>query len=206
MPCSSQPFCQTFEDRTCSLDPARHQIGHQASDCAESVVLTDKILIQYLHVLLPRILPGERLWPKDSQSFRMQFRLLCTDARLPALPWRPYSIRRGGATAHFLQFGSLDKTAVRGRWQSTRTATVYINEGIAALTSIVTTPAQNLTFDLWRKWWPQQRYLHGETLENEPHAVRKVPCSFPLCGDLDRFPFYSLEFRLSTTSYTTGTI
>ena len=116
--------------------------GIRRGDFAESVVLTDPVLIQYLHVLLPRILPGERLWPKDSQSFRAQFRELCADARLPALPWRPYSIRRGGATAHFLQFGSLDKTAVRGRWQSARTARVYINEGIAALASIVSTPAQ----------------------------------------------------------------
>ena len=110
---------------------------------AESVVLKDPVLIQFLHVLLPRILPGEHLWPKDSQSFRTHFRKLCTDARLPPLPWRPYSLRRGGATAHFLQFGSLDKTAVRGRWQSTRTARLYVDEGVAALAlSTVSTPAQ----------------------------------------------------------------
>ena len=107
-----------------------------------NVVLTDPVLIQYLHVLLPRILPGEHLWPKDSRSFRTQFRELCADAGLPPLPWRPYSLRRGGATAHFLQFGSLDKTAVRGRWQSTRTARLHVDEGVAALASIVSTPAQ----------------------------------------------------------------
>ena len=83
-----------------------------------------------------------RFWPKDSQSFRTQFRELCADARLPPLPWRPYSLRRGGETAHFLQFGSLDKTVVRGRWQSTRTARLYVDEGIAALASIVSTPVQ----------------------------------------------------------------
>ena len=42
----------------------------------------------------------------------------------------------------FLQFGSLDKTPVRGRWQSTRTARLYVDEGVAALASIVSTPAQ----------------------------------------------------------------
>ena len=47
--------------------------GIRRGDFAESVVLTDLVLIQYLHVLRPRILPGERLWPKDSQSFRIQF-------------------------------------------------------------------------------------------------------------------------------------
>ena len=118
--------------------------GIRRGEMAESVVLTVSVLIQYLHVLLPRILPGEHLWPRDSQSFRTLFRELCTDARLPPLLWRPYSLRRGGATAHFLQFGSLDKTAVRGRWQSTRTAParMYIGEGSAALASIVSTPAQ----------------------------------------------------------------
>ena len=116
--------------------------GIRRGDLAESVVLTDPVLIEYLHVLLTRILPGEHLWPKDSQSFRTQFRELCADARPPPLPWRPYSLRSGGATAHFLQFGSLDDAAVRGRWQSTRTARLYVDEGIAAHASIVSTPAQ----------------------------------------------------------------
>ena len=94
--------------------------GIRRGDLAESVVLTDPVLIQYLHVLLTRILPGEHLWPKDSQSFRTQFRELCADAGLPPL----------------------DKTAVRGRWQSTRTARLYVDEGVTALASIVSTPAQ----------------------------------------------------------------
>ena len=102
--------------------------GIRRGDYAESVVLTDPFLIQYLHVLLPRILHGERLWPKDSQSFRMQFRQLCTDARLPTLPWRPYSIRRGGETQRI--FFSL------ALWTRQRF------EGVAAFASIVTTPAQ----------------------------------------------------------------
>ena len=67
--------------------------GIRRGDLAESVVLTDPVLIQYFHVLLTRILPAEHLWPKDSQSFQTQFRELCADARLPPLPWRPYSLR-----------------------------------------------------------------------------------------------------------------
>ena len=132
-PGKAGPICLTLSNT---------KSGIRRGDLAESVVLTDPVLIQYLHVLLSRIFPGEHLWPKDSQSFRTQFRELCADAGLPPLPWRPYSLRRGGATAHFLQFGSLDKTAVRGRWQSTRTAKLYVDEGVAALASIVSTPAQ----------------------------------------------------------------
>ena len=149
--------------------------GIRRGDFAESVVLTDPVLIQYLHVLLPRILPGERLCPKDSQSFRAQFRELCADARLPALPWRPNSIRRGGATAHVLQFGSLYKTAVRGRWQSARTARVHIKEGIAALASTVSThQPKNVTFGLWRQMWPQQGYPYGKPHWQQTASVEKL--------------------------------
>ena len=42
-----------------------------------------------------------------------------------------YSLRRGGATWHFHHHGSLDRTAVAGRWAQVNTARIYI-EGAAA--------------------------------------------------------------------------
>ena len=100
------------------------KLGIRRGDLTESVVLTDPVLIHYLLVLLPRILLvsacGQRILNLFEHIFESCARTL------PPLDWRPYSLRRGGATAHFLQFGSLDKTAVRGRWQSTRTARLYI--------------------------------------------------------------------------------
>ena len=65
--------------------------GMRRGDLAEGVVLTDPIFIQHLLVLLPRILPGEHLWPKDAPSLRIFFRELCTDAKFPPFPWKPYS-------------------------------------------------------------------------------------------------------------------
>ena len=53
-------------------------------------------------------------------------------ARLALTNQQPYSLRRRGATAHFREFGGLDRAAVRGRWKSTSAARLYINEGIAA--------------------------------------------------------------------------
>ena len=46
------------------------------------------------------------------------FDYLVRRVRLRALSpqWRPCSLRRGGATACFMQLGSLDRTAVQGRW------------------------------------------------------------------------------------------
>ena len=43
----------------------------------------------------------------------------------------PYSVRRGGATAHFVQDGSLDITCERGRWGNMKTARVYVNTALA---------------------------------------------------------------------------
>ena len=79
---------------------------------------------------------------KRSFVFRF-FKRLCTDTRLLALSWRPYSLRRGGATAHFLEHGSLDKTAVRGRWPSTKTARIYINEAVSTFADHAHHPSAN---------------------------------------------------------------
>lgn len=49
------------------------------------------------------------------------------------LGFRPYSLRRGGATFWFHQHNSFDRLLVDGRWQSIRTARTYVNEGLALL-------------------------------------------------------------------------
>ena len=90
--------------------------GQRRSMQSELVVLSDPLLLAYVRCLIPRLAPGERLYLRGSQQFREDFGSLCRRASLPSLPWRPYSLRRGGPTAHFLEYGSLDKTALRGRW------------------------------------------------------------------------------------------
>jgi len=45
----------------------------------------------------------------------------------------PYSLRRGGATEHWRQFGALDRITVRGRWAQAATTRIYINDGLAML-------------------------------------------------------------------------
>ena len=52
---------------------------------------------------------------------------------LAELSFRPYSLRRGGATRWFSKHGSLDRVIVLGRWQAQRTARIYINEGLGVL-------------------------------------------------------------------------
>ena len=47
--------------------------------------------------------------------------------------FRPYSLRRGGATWWFTKHQNLDRILVQGRWLAHRTARIYINEGLAML-------------------------------------------------------------------------
>lgn len=50
--------------------------------------------------------------------------------------FRPYSLRRGGATHAFSQHGSMDKLLIAGRWQSQKTARLYVNQGLAVLAEL----------------------------------------------------------------------
>jgi hypothetical protein len=125
--------------------------GQRLQAVPESIVISDPLLLTYLQVLLPQLQSGEAIYPGGDRVFRASFAQLCREVRLPGVGWRPYSLRRGGATAHFLQFGSLDRTAVRGRWQSTRTARVYINEAVASLAAISASPAQDRSVEFYRR-------------------------------------------------------
>ena len=52
---------------------------------------------------------------------------------LESFEFRPYSLRRGGATFWFTKHGSLDRLLIDGRWQTPKTARIYINNGLAIL-------------------------------------------------------------------------
>ena len=53
--------------------------------------------------------------------------------KLEKFLFRPYSLRRGGATWWFTRHHSLDQILLQGRWQAPRTARIYLNEGLAVL-------------------------------------------------------------------------
>lgn len=50
--------------------------------------------------------------------------------------FRPYSLRRGGATADFRMYNSMERTLIRGRWGTSQAARQYIQEGLSVLTKI----------------------------------------------------------------------
>ena len=52
------------------------------------------------------------------------------------LRFKPYSLRRGGATAFFRKVNSMELTLERGRWASARIGRIYVNDGIAKETEM----------------------------------------------------------------------
>eukprot|EP00438_Fugacium_kawagutii_P026249 Skav233564 [mRNA] locus=scaffold563:694998:695918:- [translate_table: standard] len=57
--------------------------------------------------------------------------------------FRPYSLRRGGATADFRAHNSMERTLIKGRWGTNFAARQYIQEGLSVLTTITISPSQS---------------------------------------------------------------
>lgn len=110
---------------------------------SEAISLQDDLVLTLLQTLLD-IRKSQNclescLWDQSHQSFRQQFKKLTNDFGLAHLGFRPYSLRRGGATAFFQATLSMEATLLRGRWESTRVAKLYINDGLSFLPSLKTT-------------------------------------------------------------------
>ena len=69
----------------------------------------------------------------SSVKWRSLFAECLTALGLDRFQFRPYSLRRGGATWWFQKHQNLDRILVQGRWLAQRTARIYINEGLAIL-------------------------------------------------------------------------
>ena len=83
------------------------------------------------------------LFEAGALVFRKQFTFLKTVFEMPD-NLSVYSLRRGGVTWNFLQHGSMEKTLLRGRWQSTSSARIYLTDSVAAVSLLQLTTEQRL--------------------------------------------------------------
>ena len=103
----------------------------------ESVTVNDTSLLVLFKALTLHLPPGELLFPEGAHCFRQRFDLLIASLCLPTtLLYKPYSIRRGAATADFQSHGKLSRTCVRGRWANEKTCRIYVNEATSSLSAI----------------------------------------------------------------------
>eukprot|EP00438_Fugacium_kawagutii_P034016 Skav211231 [mRNA] locus=scaffold934:398339:399409:- [translate_table: standard] len=99
---------------------------------AESVTLTHELAVSFVKQWLRLAQPHQPLVSSHSR-WRTMFSKALEELKLSDFSFRPYSMRRGGATYYFSRHGSLDRVMVQGRWQAARTARLYLNESQAAL-------------------------------------------------------------------------
>lgn len=129
--------------------------GGVRRNMVESITIDDPMVIDVLLELfdLKKSLGLLRLplWTGSGQSFRGLFYRTCRIFAVSHLNFRCYSLRRGGATAYWQACGSLDKVLLRGRWQSTGVARIYLCDALSQLPDLKATGA---TKQMLRQYLP----------------------------------------------------
>ena len=110
----------------------------------EAISITDPVVLDTLAAVCSVKnqfhLEMHPIWSSSPAAFRNRFRKLCTIYGLQHHSFRPYSLRRGGATYFFQKRRSMDEALLRGRWESSRVAKTYIMDALSYLPSIRRTP------------------------------------------------------------------
>ena len=109
--------------------------GGKRQGASESATLTVVEALQMLWKWKKSNPPSTPLCPPAHQ-WRAKFSEALKALHLEEYGFRPYSLRRGGATHWFRHHGSLDKLLIQGRWAAPKTAKLYINEGLAILAEL----------------------------------------------------------------------
>jgi len=113
--------------------------GGKRAGAAESVVLGHDTLTRPLFHWM-KLTSGMQKLTMSPAKWRGLFQEAIEALGLKAFEFRPYSLRRGGATWWFSKHQSLDTILIQGRWQAAKTARMYINEGLAILAELKLTP------------------------------------------------------------------
>lgn len=115
------------------------------------ITIQDRTLIHLLKLWKSICSPDQFLIDYSSAKFRTIFAKALKDTQLEHLNFKPYSLRRGGATALWLETRNYSLVAYHGRWSAERTLKIYIQDSISLLTDIGFQP-NPLQIRLSRQW------------------------------------------------------
>ena len=125
------------------------------------VLVTDCYLISCAQRVL-RPDSQSLLWSSGAHTFRKAFAYLLQRLGFQPHDYTPYSLRRGGSTWYFQHSLSLDATMARGRWQCSRTAKQYVDEGTAQLAQVQWESNQRAKVRAARKLFTQVRLRQND--------------------------------------------
>eukprot|EP00438_Fugacium_kawagutii_P008614 Skav234210 [mRNA] locus=scaffold2795:127037:128092:- [translate_table: standard] len=114
--------------------------GGKRHGAAESVILGYEPAV-LLTQQWKRIASSTTKLARSVNHWRTLFHECLVGLKLEAHQFRPYSLRRGGATFWFTKHQSFDRILVQGRWHTQKSARIYLNEGLAMLASMALPPS-----------------------------------------------------------------
>ena len=106
----------------------------------ESVVCRSPELVTFAKLVLEGLPPGEPVFNGLQHHFRTWFAAALDAQGLSNMGFRPYSLRRGGATAAFREGASWESLCEIGSWASQKTLRIYVTDALAELAELRTPP------------------------------------------------------------------
>ena len=138
--------------------------GGKRAGAAESCVVGYDMVVKFL--LHWKSLAGTTAsFTRSPKHWRALFNQSLDALGLQQFEFRPYSLRRGGATWWFSRHHSLDKILLQGRWQAPKTARIYLNEGLAVLAEMRLPPSLPALAPFLKIFHRYQRSPDFKTLE-----------------------------------------
>ena len=120
-------------------DTAVISLGATKSGKRAGVIESVQVRLPWLVKLLASALnsiPAGACLGGPGWQFRQKFEKVVTGAGLESFGFRPYSLRRGGATELWRSTSNLDRVVMAGRWRHSTTARIYVSDGLAVLAEI----------------------------------------------------------------------
>ena len=105
----------------------------QRSGVSDSVTLRVAPVCQRLLSWKQKSQPNASLVEMSEYQFRKSFDEALATLKLTSWGFRPYSLRRGGATMYWRKNPNMDSIRLMGRWASEKTARIYIQDGMSRL-------------------------------------------------------------------------
>ena len=109
--------------------------GGKRQGAAESVTVGVQLVTRLLWHWVHQVPPNSKLC-LPPHLWRQEFAHTLKALKFDSFSFRPYSLRRGGATFLVPATRSMDRLLIQGRWASQKTARIYVNEGLALLSDL----------------------------------------------------------------------
>ena len=112
-----------------------HTKSGQRNAACEALTINDPMVGRLWQLACLERPPGTHsenpVYEGGAPVFREHFRCALRRCEVEHLNYKPYSIRRGGATAFFRRTGNMPAAIERGRWATSKVARIYICDGYA---------------------------------------------------------------------------